>query len=102
VPLGTDLHSASVYAHDRGNAAQGRYSTDHPAHVRNLADFDTEDEFELSMMTLIYIDPGSGSYLTQVIIASLLGVVFYFRNIMAMIRSFFMRLFGRKDTDKKP
>lgn len=54
------------------------------------------------MMTLIYIDPGSGSYLTQVIIASLLGVVFYFRNIMAIIRSFFMRLFGRKDADKKP
>ena len=50
------------------------------------------------MMTLIYIDPGSGSYLTQVIIASLLGVVFYFRNFLSMIRTFLGRIFRRKDS----
>jgi hypothetical protein len=30
---------------------------------------------------LLYIDPGSGSYLVQVIIAAVLGVAFYFRNL---------------------
>jgi len=30
---------------------------------------------------LLYIDPGSGSYLVQVIVAAVLGVVFFFRNI---------------------
>ena len=51
------------------------------------------------MIQLIYLDPGSGSYLAQVIIASILGVVFYFKNILTLVRSFFGRLFGRKDAD---
>ncbi len=40
------------------------------------------------MHHLLYIDPGSGSYLVQVIIAAVLGVAFFFRNIMARIKSF--------------
>jgi len=40
---------------------------------------------------LLYIDPGSGSYLVQVIIAAVLGVAFFFRNIWAYIKSFFSR-----------
>jgi hypothetical protein len=32
---------------------------------------------------LLYIDPGSGSYLVQVIIAAILGVVFYFVNTVS-------------------
>ncbi|MFM7672905.1 MAG: hypothetical protein ACKO6Q_10005 [Bacteroidota bacterium] len=49
------------------------------------------------MSHLLYIDPGSGSYLAQAIIAAILGVVFYFRNILHLIRAFFQRILGRKD-----
>ena len=45
---------------------------------------------------LLYIDPGSGYYLVQVIVAAVLGVVFFFRNIKNSIRAFFTR-----DTKKK-
>lgn len=41
--------------------------------------------------TLLYIDPGSGSYLVQVIAAAALGVAFFFRNIKNYIRAFFSR-----------
>jgi len=40
---------------------------------------------------LIYIDPGSGSYLVQVIIGALLGVVMFFKNIKMYLLSFFKR-----------
>jgi hypothetical protein len=29
----------------------------------------------------LYIDPGSGSYLVQVIVAAVLGIAFFFKNI---------------------
>jgi len=45
---------------------------------------------------LLYIDPGCGSILVQVIVAAVLGVAFFFRNIKAYIRSFFTR------SSKKP
>ena len=45
---------------------------------------------------LIYIDPGSGSYLVQVIIAAVLGIVFFFKNIGIYIKAFFNRFFQRK------
>ncbi|HYC38886.1 MAG TPA: hypothetical protein VEB63_00230 [Chitinophagaceae bacterium] len=47
---------------------------------------------------LLYIDPGSGSYLVQVIAAAVLGVAFFFRNIRDSIRAFFGR--WRKPKDK--
>ncbi|MBK5270542.1 MAG: hypothetical protein JJE22_05970 [Bacteroidia bacterium] len=40
---------------------------------------------------LLYIDPGSGSYLVQVIVAAALGVAFFFRNIKTYIKSIFTR-----------
>lgn len=49
---------------------------------------------------LEYIDPGSGSYLVQVIAAAALGVVFFFRNIKAYIRAFFTR--SKKTNDNPP
>jgi ATP-dependent Zn protease len=52
------------------------------------------------MHQLLYIDPGSGSYLVQVIVAGALGVAFFFKNIVLYVRHFFYRLFGKKD--KKP
>ena len=45
---------------------------------------------------LIYIDPGSGSYLVQAIIAAVLGALFYFKTIWWKIKSFF-----RKTKDDK-
>jgi len=45
---------------------------------------------------LLYIDPGSGSYLLQVIIAGVLGVAFFFKNIVFAIKHFFQRIFGNK------
>ena len=43
------------------------------------------------MNFLLYVDPGSGSYLVQVITAAALGVVFFFKNIKLYIRSIFTR-----------
>jgi len=48
---------------------------------------------------LLYIDPGSGSYLIQVIIAAILGVAFYFRNLWWKFRSFFSK--NKKDHPPK-
>ena len=46
----------------------------------------------------LYIDPGSGSYLIQVIIAAVLGVAVYFRTIWARIKA----LFGGKKKVPEP
>ncbi|HMO33221.1 MAG TPA: hypothetical protein PKE07_09485 [Lacibacter sp.] len=43
------------------------------------------------MIHWLYIDPGSGSYLVQVIIAAVLGVLFYFKTTWNWIRSFFIK-----------
>jgi hypothetical protein len=40
---------------------------------------------------LIYIDPGSGSILAQVIIGAILSVVYFFKNIRNYIKSIFSR-----------
>ena len=40
---------------------------------------------------LLYVDPGSGSYLVQVIIAAILGALFYFKNLWWKIKAFFFR-----------
>jgi hypothetical protein len=50
----------------------------------------------IMMQHLLYIDPGSGSYLVQVIAAAVVGIAFFFRNIKNYIRSFFTR------SSKKP
>lgn len=49
---------------------------------------------------LLYIDPGSGSYLVQVVIAAILGVAFYFKTLWLKLRSFFTR--GKKDEVDEP
>lgn len=45
---------------------------------------------------LLYIDPGSGSYLVQAIVAAVLGVAYFFKNIAAYVRLFFSRFFRKK------
>jgi hypothetical protein len=44
---------------------------------------------------LLYIDPGSGSYLIQAIVAAALGIVFFFKNIVSYIRHWFYRIFKK-------
>ena len=46
-------------------------------------------------MTLLYLDPGSGSLLLQFIIGIVLGISVFFKTIRYKIRSFFGR---RKDS----
>lgn len=46
---------------------------------------------------LLYIDPGSGSYLIQVLVAAVLGIAFFFKNIVLYVKLFFYRLFGKKN-----
>jgi len=43
------------------------------------------------MQHLLYIDPGSGSYLVQVIIGAVLGIIMFFKNIKLYILSLFKR-----------
>jgi hypothetical protein len=43
------------------------------------------------MRHFLYIDPGSGSYLVQVIAAAVVGIAFFFKNIKTYIRSLFTR-----------
>lgn len=50
---------------------------------------------------LLYIDPGTGSYLVQLIAAAVLGVAFFFRNIKNYIRAFFSRS-PKKHDDNPP
>ena len=39
-----------------------------------------------------YLDPGSGSYLLQLLIAGILGALFVFRGYLGKVRAFFSRL----------
>ncbi len=52
------------------------------------------------MAFLLYIDPGSGSYLVQAIVAAVLGIAFFFKNIKLYIKHLFYRFF--KKNDSKP
>jgi hypothetical protein len=48
----------------------------------------------------LYIDPGSGSYILQVIIAAVLGVSFFFKNFWLRIKAFFTGKKPTKDEEK--
>lgn len=43
------------------------------------------------MSHLIYIDPGSGSYLLQAIVAGAMGVVFFLKTFWWRIKMFFTK-----------
>ena len=47
----------------------------------------------------LYLDPGSGSYLLQVIIAAILGGLMFFKNFWIKIKSFFIK---PKEKDTEP
>lgn len=44
-----------------------------------------------------YLDPGSGSFILQLVIASLLGIIFVMRRYWGKISVFFRNLFTRED-----
>jgi hypothetical protein len=48
---------------------------------------------------MAYLDPGSGSYLIQLLIAGLLGAAFAVRMSWSRIKSFFRRLLGKPEAD---
>ena len=43
------------------------------------------------LQTFLYVDPGSGSYLIQIIIATVLGIGFYIKAFWHQVKSFFSR-----------
>jgi len=47
----------------------------------------------------LYIDPGSGSYLVQAIIAAVLGGLFYFKQKWLKIKAFFKGNKGSQDPE---
>ena len=49
---------------------------------------------------LLYIDPGSGSFVVQVLISAVLTVVFFFRNILHVFRNLFRRSNNKIEGDK--
>ena len=48
----------------------------------------------------LYIDPGSGSYILQMIIAAVLGVSFFFKNFWFSIKAFFTGKKSKKEDEK--
>ena len=51
-------------------------------------------------MILLYLDPGTGSLIIQLIIAAVTGTIFFFRNIREKIVLFFQQ-FRNKNSKKK-
>ncbi len=52
-----------------------------------------------------YLDPGSGSYLLQLLIAGALGAAFAVKIFWGRIKGFFLHMVGRgeaADTDEEP
>lgn len=46
--------------------------------------------------TQAYLDPGSGSYIFQIILAAILGAAFSIKIFFARIKLFFARTFSKK------
>ncbi len=48
-----------------------------------------------------YLDPGTGSYIVQILLAGLFGVLFAVKLFWTNIKLFFMKTFGGNKKDKK-
>ena len=48
-----------------------------------------------------YIDPGSGSYMLQILLAALLGAVFFIKSTWHRIKDFLSNLFSTKTDEEK-
>ena len=49
-----------------------------------------------------YLDPGTGSYIFQLLIAGVVGLAFVIKLFWGRIKSFFAKLFGRKSEPPQP
>ena len=49
-----------------------------------------------------YLDPGSGSYLLQLVIAGILGSLFLLRGYFGRIKTFISGLISSEDDEKDP
>jgi len=47
-----------------------------------------------------YLDPGTGSYLLQLLIAGFFAMLFYLKRIKDPLKAFFKNLFSKKDESK--
>jgi len=50
----------------------------------------------------MYLDPGSGSYLISILIATIAGVFIYLATYWRKVKAFFARLFGKKQKTQTP
>ena len=50
----------------------------------------------MKFIFLAYVDPGSGSYILQLVIASLLGALFAIKLSWIKVKTFFSNLFSGK------
>ena len=51
---------------------------------------------ELLMKGRMYLDPGSGSFLLQLLVATIAGAGIFLVTYWRKVKAFFMRLFGKK------
>ena len=51
--------------------------------------------------TFLYLDPGSGSYLLQVIIAAILGGLMFFKNFWIKVKAFFIKPKPKEEEPKE-
>jgi hypothetical protein len=56
-------------------------------------------DVEILRVKLTYLDPGSGSYLLQLLIAGLLGALFMLRGYWGRVKNSILRLFGKAPAD---
>lgn len=47
-----------------------------------------------------YLDPGSGSFLLQILLAALLGGLFVLRSYWGKVKSFFANLFSKEENEE--
>ncbi|MBS1513325.1 MAG: hypothetical protein JST86_20985 [Bacteroidetes bacterium] len=52
--------------------------------------------------TFLYLDPGSGSYVLQVIIAAILGGLMFFKNFWLKVKSFFIKPKVKQEDAEEP
>jgi hypothetical protein len=53
------------------------------------------------MLHLLYIDPGSGSYFIQAVIAALFGAWFWIKSYWTRIKQFFMKKTSGEEEKKE-
>ena len=54
----------------------------------------------IPMKAFAYLDPGTGSYIVQILLASLFGVLFAVKLFWTNIKLFFMKIFRGVSKDK--